>query len=785
MFVFPAFDTNYKTRKRTFKCCQNCRIKRTKCEITSTDYEAVGCLNCRRHKFKCSLIKKKAQVEEVPPPPPQQQPQLQYAQISQSPADDTNLINLTSPPDAVPPPPPPAPRSFSSIASFHSLPQAAPAIDMTQITPQYLHDTFNFNTSTRSDTTFQYLFHGHPKVIISSQDKDQTIYHESGVYVKTKKEDDKKSYKIKHFGSDTEKHFNLKSEKVYQFLLSINAFTLSSPDYPISKEDEVSLLKLYFYKTNSIFPLVQESFFWKEYNENKAQNTLIYAMVLAIARDKLAEPILKRIFSLGAISRTGHPQLDMNQEQYQLELVKFMGDLEYKIRQLFLILVQLGDEDKFSRIGVHLLLSLHFGYDRLGNEQSAHDLMDAIGIGTAIGIHMKRLPQRSSEFIEYSTNLWWCCYIFDRFNGLVNARPCFIKSEDFNVDLPYSNITLLKMVQIARNLENMFFAVFQPFNNNNVPTNNSMARYSKFNIDEFQRIEFELCEQERNSGRQIFSIGKTSDSHQDYILDSTHLLTRVVNNVVILASQKGKYDNPEIPNHIPEAIALRASSNMFYYLTNMAEEYLIQVPMIPWCMSLGMAVALKKYARQHVSKYNFSEYDQYHDEFQFEDYISSLEKFSPTWYVVDEICRLTRDFTDKLEKKMLRKKKREAAKAKEEASIKKAKMDSGEQSSQSPPQSITRLGIVPERDQLQTSNSTVAPIPIITGGSSSTVSGVTGNSPPFGHPDAPFDPASTGSMGSIGSDTLDQYDQYFESMQIDIFNNDFFKDVPNVINLLN
>ncbi|EGW32493.1 uncharacterized protein SPAPADRAFT_138574 [Spathaspora passalidarum NRRL Y-27907] len=759
MFVFPAFDTNYKTRKRTFKCCQNCRIKRTKCEITSTDYEALGCLNCRRHKFKCSLIKKKAHPTDEPQTQPQQQPlqqvpqsqsqpQLQYQQISQSPVDDGNN------------------RKY-----------------MTQITPQYLHDTFNFNTSTRSDTTFQYLFHGHPKVIISSQDKDQTIYHESGVYVKTKKEDDKKSYKIKHFGSDTEKHFNIKSEKVYQFLLSINAFTLSSPDYPISKEDEVSLLKLYFYKTNSIFPLVQENFFWKEYNENKAQNTLIYGMVLAISRDKLAEPILKRIFSLGSIARTGHPILEMNQEQYNTELVKFMSDLEFKIRQLMLILVQLGDEDKFSRIAVHLLLSLHFGYDRLGNEQSAHDLMDAIGIGTAIGIHMKRLPQRSAEFIEYSTNLWWCCYVFDRFNGLVNARPCFIKSEDFNVDLPYSNITLLKMVQIARNLENMFFAVFQPFNNNNIPTNNSMARYSKFNIDEFQKIEFELCEQERSSGRQIYSIGKTSDKHQDYILDSTHLLTRVVNNVVILASQKGKYDNPEIPNHIPEAIALRASSNMLWYLSNMPDEYLIQLPMIPWCMSLGMAVALKKYARQHVTKYNFSEYDQYHDEYEFESYVSYLEKFSATWYVVDEICRLTRDFTDKLEKKMLRKKKRDAARAKEEATIKKAKKEG--ENSQSP-QSTNRLSVVPEQDQLQTS-STVPPIPIIHTNSSNVSAGVDSNigESPFMHPDAPFDPASTGSVGSISSDTLDQYDQYFESMQIDIFNNDFFKDVPNVINLLN
>ena len=55
MFVFPAFDVNYKTRKRSFRCCQNCRIKKVKCEINSTSSEL--CSNCRKHKWQCDLSK--------------------------------------------------------------------------------------------------------------------------------------------------------------------------------------------------------------------------------------------------------------------------------------------------------------------------------------------------------------------------------------------------------------------------------------------------------------------------------------------------------------------------------------------------------------------------------------------------------------------------------------------------------------------------------------------------------------------------------------------------------
>lgn len=57
MFVFPAFDSNYKTRKRTFKCCRTCRARRLKC-IQSNDYETEGCDICDKDGYVCDLIKK-------------------------------------------------------------------------------------------------------------------------------------------------------------------------------------------------------------------------------------------------------------------------------------------------------------------------------------------------------------------------------------------------------------------------------------------------------------------------------------------------------------------------------------------------------------------------------------------------------------------------------------------------------------------------------------------------------------------------------------------------------
>ncbi|KAK6455494.1 uncharacterized protein RJT20DRAFT_128748 [Scheffersomyces xylosifermentans] len=858
MFVFPAFDSNYKTRKRTFKCCQNCRVKRVKCEITSTDYESVGCSNCRKHKWECSLIKPGARRPSEPSQP--QQSML----ITPNPTNELSSVRSTNGLSSVPRIEPGTTENSSSAESSeesfqpqsqnitnhqqyineeaaYNIPKAAslpelmvssarPArvsqnafssaqkrMDMKRITPQYLKQTYNFNVAGQdSGSNYQYLFHGHPKVIIAMSD-DQTIWHESGVYVKTREDDEgtkegveKKPFKLRNFGTGTYKEFYIRNESIYNFLLSINAFTLAGPAYPFDADDTRQLIELYFYKLNSIFPLVHEKGFWDDFHNNKAQNVMIYVVVLAIARDKMAESILKRVFLKGSEYRHGHQMTSMTQEQFQEDLIAFMTELEYKIRQIILILPQLGDEDKFTRLVVSLVLSLHFNYDKLGCEKSSHDLTDAINLATSIGIHMKRLSLNAdASKVEYSTDLWWCCYIFDRFNGLVNARPVFIRQEDFNVDLPYHNINLLKMVQLARSLENMFFAIFQPFNNNNVigtnNLNNNMVRYKMFDTDEFQRIEFELCEKERGRNRitydTMYSVGsRVSDTpFTDYVGNTIHFITRVVNNVVILASQKAKYDNPQIPNHIPEAVALRASSNILWYLVQMKDEFVINIPMIPWCMSLAMAVALKKKARMCLKDGEYEEYKQYQDPFAFEDYINELEKFSSTWWVVDEICRLTRDFADTLNTKAKTKKRRAKShgvgtshKHGHNANLKKFKADHnpewpsiGEVTSSSSAQNGTSNGLVsspvPKSEAIPSIKNMLQP-PAQTSAELNayiaSTNGVHGIATPYMATDSSFSPT------SMNSSDANQYDQYFESMQIDIFNNDFFKDVPNVINLL-
>lgn len=212
-------------------------------------------------------------------------------------------------------------------------------------------------------------------------------------------------------------------------------------------------------------------------------------------------------------------------------------------------------------------MSLHFNFDKLGNEQSSHDLTDAINLALSLGFHMRRqYISAEKEEIECFTNLWWCCYVFDRFNAVVNSK-CIIQ-ENFNVDLPYSNIKFLKIIQISTSLEYMHLSVLQPFNNNNILNNNSFLKRSKlFNPDGFQRYEIELCRADKEMKNVVyeFRCSLKESSVNIYVNDAIHFLTRLVNNTIILVSQKSKFDNDQIPNIVPEAIAMEASQNILRY----------------------------------------------------------------------------------------------------------------------------------------------------------------------------------------------------------------------------
>ncbi|ODV77999.1 uncharacterized protein CANTADRAFT_54730 [Suhomyces tanzawaensis NRRL Y-17324] len=760
MFVFPAFDSNYKTRKRTFNCCQNCRIKRVKCEITSTDYERVGCKTCNRHNWKCSLIKRKAgqpddDDDDGKTPGP--------AGLTEN--DDPELDDIKE----------------SSDSSLEGFPNREPGpTEPLRITPLFLKQRFNFNIlGPESLSTYQLYYHGHPKAIIANASEDQSIWHESGVYIKVKKEDDAKSYKVRNFGkAGKEKEFYIRNPLIYNFLLTINAFTLTSQEYPFDYFDTKQLVELYFYKINSIFPVVNESKFWDDFKADKAQNVLVYTMVLVIARDKMAESILRRVFSKNSASSD-------DPRNFTQKLQTFMTDLEYKIRQILLILPQLGDDDKFTRLVTLVLLSLHFNFDKLGNEQSSHDLTDAINLGVALGIHMKRLSSKIDPLrAEYTTNLWWCCYIFDRFNGLFNQRNLFIRQEDFNVDLPYNNINLLKLVQLARALENMFLAIYTPFNDTNAtisgkensqtPNNlmNINPRYNMFNIDEFQKLEFELCDQERNNPRKIY---ESNGNASDYVSNTIHFLSRIVNNAIIMGSQKAKYDNPQIPMSIPDDCAIRAASNIVKYVREMQEDYVINIPVVPWCISLAMAISLKRRTKAYF-KEPLNSADNNKLEFELEDYLAALKKFSNTWWFVDEMYRLTKDFTDKLATKAIRRttKRRKSA---SNNSIHKAQKLSpqskpkwGDSRALSVPSNSMHSGYqsVSKADSIPSIQNILRPEPV----APETGEHYNRNSIENGSP-----------LTTVSSNDLD-YDQYFDSMQIDIFNYDFFKDVPNAINML-
>lgn len=613
MFVFPAFNKNYKTRKRTFQCCLNCRIKRVKCDIQNPDYEAVGCANCRKQKWQCDLVK--------------EQPRKKRSIDKQS--------------TAAPVPPPSHPSLISSQTSLGRSSGALPKAEG-KILPQFLKTTFGFNVSGHdSSSQYQYVFHDHPKAIINQDNIDRLVYHESGVYIDlaASNKGGPILYKVRTF-SGMDMDLYIRDPRTYQYLAAIHAFTLSSPEFQFSQADEHQLVELYFRKFNLVFPIVHAQRFWDDYHEGKAQTILVYAMVLVISRDNLAQPILRRVFDR-SLGRT------LSEDEYNDHFVLFMTDLEQKIRQVLMVLPQLGDIDKLTKLVVHLLLSQHFKFDRLGNEHSSHDFTAALNLAGSLAIQMKPHRPISREKETYANNLWWICYVFDRLNAVVNCRFVFIRHDDFNVELPYNNPQLMKLVQLAVTFEKMLFAFFQPFDNSHRRDDSKETREKLFDIEEFQRIEFELCAQERAQAA-ADPAAKLGFEAGDYIENSIDFLRRMMNNVVIIASQKSRYDDPRYPNHIIDGHALQASLNILFYLNRIHADNLMNIPLVCWCITVAMSCLLKRHAKEalRTERTPLPPVD-----YTLQDYLDTLERFSSKWWVLDEIHSLTTDFVRKLKLK--------------------------------------------------------------------------------------------------------------------------------------
>ena len=234
----------------------------------------------------------------------------------------------------------------------------------------------------------------------------------------------------------------------FQLLLEIHAFTLSDERFHIKPAEISSLLQIFFFEINAIFPIVLESEFWSNYDSGIEPTITVFAMVLLVLRDKLAEEVSRAVYS--------RKRTEAQSDELYDGLEQFMDGLDFKIRQLNMIVKQLCDHSKVNQLVVMLLLSLHHWFSSSGSEPCSLDLICGINLAFALVIH-KILTRKfiSQPRTARLSKLWWTCYVLDRFNLVTNFRCFSIKHEDFNLELLHENLNLLQMMQLFKSFEKM------------------------------------------------------------------------------------------------------------------------------------------------------------------------------------------------------------------------------------------------------------------------------------------------------------------------------------------
>ncbi|KAM9912010.1 hypothetical protein OXX69_002970 [Metschnikowia pulcherrima] len=239
-----------------------------------------------------------------------------------------------------------------------------------------------------------------------------------------------------------------------KIVLNLHAFTLDTPGfYYVQEDDLVKLYEIYFYKVNSVYPIVFEPEFWELHKRGRIPNIIKYAVVLVAARDELSEVILARSF--------------VNDDSFDVNNSRFLRELEMKIRQLMDFLPELGDTEKLARLITSLLLSLNFRANKIGNEQSSNDVGNSISYAYSLLIHHEFFHEQIMKVGAlkksiYLRHLWWVIFIFDRFNAILNGKAMFIKRLDFNIQRPLDSPHLNRLVLLAYALEDTLVAGFRP-----------------------------------------------------------------------------------------------------------------------------------------------------------------------------------------------------------------------------------------------------------------------------------------------------------------------------------
>lgn len=749
MFVFPAFDSNYKTRKRTFRCCKKCRTKRIRCILLHADYEINGCDNCRMHGFSCDLVTSKVKKEcECAPQIKReaeknsgsngkladytttstQRPQkfgngqgfvapygnshahiqnqidalienaVQSAEIlsslalprkpKQEPKDDLPLgaVDMNAPSITISSVNLELPTISEKNVNFDkNVAFESQGVDFGNRNAGYDKSHINFDTKTYSadhsgSDLWQFTPPFPPTVPVAPYvpsiesidliidkidwrylkkhyDFNTTIRQPRFYFAKTLSRKESPSLQVETVTEILSRKHLTKCKKLtahnalhFKFLLSMHAFTLNTPGfYEISDTDLLQLFEIYFYKINSVFPIVFEAEFWELYKRNKIPTTIVYAIVLVTARDELAEPILARCFA-------------NNGATFRENQIRFLTELEMKVRQVLMFLPELGDTEKLARLITQLLLSLNFKFNKFGNEQSSHDLVECISYAYSLLIHQeffhvriaKEGAQKKSVYLKH---LWWVIFIFDRFNGLMNGKAMFIKRLDFNIARPTDLPHLDQLVSLAYALEDTLIAVFRPpriSGGKQVITSEDLEGDPEFRPGEFIEQEMKMIGEHEKLKKQFM------DYRQYEVPLTNHLpgipveryrdrmvlfLLRILSNQIVLILRTGqvKYsdDTPDM-----DEFSLVLSESFLSLLEMLRDgrgsQLVMETPLVPLIMLVAFSVPLTTRLRI-ISKLKnvgnmFMDFKKVQKVGELSKvYLTELEKFAEKWWFVNEV----------------------------------------------------------------------------------------------------------------------------------------------------
>lgn len=272
---------------------------------------------------------------------------------------------------------------------------------------------------------------------------------------------------------------HIRDIETYESLRYLNAFTLSDPKFPITPQQEVQLLQIYFSRINSVFPIVKEDLFWKNYNQRRCSSVLVFAMVLVTLRDATAEPIISAI---------------IGSDRFLEKLDGVISRLDRKIRQIIYVLPELGDDDRLTQVLVYALLCLSFRPFKFGNEQSSQDLFSAIGLANTLLIHMesnhkKLIKSGKEEFLKYYRSLWYTLYVLDVFNGIICLKIFLIKKEDFDLQKPEDHEVLTPLINCCERLQEVVFLIYQPMSSFSIERLNSIESETQVELEKLRHVD--------------------------------------------------------------------------------------------------------------------------------------------------------------------------------------------------------------------------------------------------------------------------------------------------------